>query len=331
MSALPPIFTVAIPTFNGAKRVPLVLEKLRSQVTPADLDWEIIVIDNNSADNIAEVVEAYRTDPTFTIPIRYFREPRQGAAFARHMAIAEAKGSIIGFLDDDNLPTSSWITTAVAFAQSHPQAGAFNGRIHAIFESELPEGFNCIQQFLALRDHGNQPKVFEPEKLRLPPGAGVVIRKEAWENIVPLMPRIPGRTERLYIGGHDYEVLLYMHKAGWQIHYCPDLQIEHMIPSERLERSALLKLAYGSGLSTCELKLVTATRWQRPMVIGRVLLGNLKRSLQQVVRHQRQLKTDLVPAFDLAFALGGIISVVYSLFGTSAAAYCSNKILKVLT
>jgi len=54
-------FTVAIPTYNGADRLPLVLDRLRSQLNTASFTWEIIVVDNNSSDATATVVRHYQT------------------------------------------------------------------------------------------------------------------------------------------------------------------------------------------------------------------------------------------------------------------------------
>jgi glycosyltransferase involved in cell wall biosynthesis len=52
--------TVAIPTYNGAQRLPQILDRLRSQITTTELRWEILVIDNNSQDNTAEVIQQYQ-------------------------------------------------------------------------------------------------------------------------------------------------------------------------------------------------------------------------------------------------------------------------------
>jgi glycosyltransferase involved in cell wall biosynthesis len=41
-------FTIAIPTYNGASRLPLVLDRLRLQVDLETVTWEVIVVDNNS-------------------------------------------------------------------------------------------------------------------------------------------------------------------------------------------------------------------------------------------------------------------------------------------
>ncbi len=63
----------------------------------------MIVVDNNSTDITAEIVESYQPNWPQSVPLRYAFAPKQGAAFARQRAVEKAKGEFIGFLDDDNL------------------------------------------------------------------------------------------------------------------------------------------------------------------------------------------------------------------------------------
>ena len=50
-------FTVAIPTYNGAKRLGEVLEHLKWQLGTENITWEVIVVDNNSTDDTKAVVQ----------------------------------------------------------------------------------------------------------------------------------------------------------------------------------------------------------------------------------------------------------------------------------
>ena len=50
-----PQVTVVIPTYNGARRRPLMLRNLTAQ-DAMDISFEVVVIDNNSTDDTAEVV-----------------------------------------------------------------------------------------------------------------------------------------------------------------------------------------------------------------------------------------------------------------------------------
>jgi glycosyltransferase involved in cell wall biosynthesis len=304
-------FTVAIPTYNGAKRLPLLLDRLRTQINPP-ATWEILIVDNNSTDNTAQVVQTYQTGWT-VCPLRYCFEPEQGAAYARQRAVREAQGALIGFLDDDNLPAPDWVAAADAFAQQYPQAGAFGGQIHGSFEVEPPANFRQIQGFLAIREHGPQPICFNPDRLQLPPAAALVVRRQAWLDSVPARPTLTGKLPGLLIQGDDYEPLLYLHKAGWQIWYNPALQTDHQIPRQRLERAYLLALAQGCGLATCQLRMINATRPQKPLIVLRTLLGNLRRVIFHFIKHRGQLKTDLIAACEMSFFWGSMMSVFYYL------------------
>ena len=106
-------FTVAIPTYNGAARLPLVLAALAAQRGTESLTWEIWVIDNNSRDTTAQVVQDYQAQWPCSYPLHYGHEARQGLAYARQRAIELAAGCYVAFLDDDNLPAPD---SAAAFA-----------------------------------------------------------------------------------------------------------------------------------------------------------------------------------------------------------------------
>ncbi|HBL15035.1 MAG TPA: glycosyl transferase [Cyanobacteria bacterium UBA11162] len=306
-------FTVAIPTYNGASRLPKVLDKLRCQVDTEQISWEVIVIDNNSTDETAKVVEEYQGNWTQLVPLNYFLESEQGAAFARLRAVREAKGELVGFLDDDNLPNPDWVAQAYLFAQKYPQAGAFSGQIHGEFEVKPPENFERIQAFLAIREHGTTPHRFEAENLRLPTAAALVVRKKAWNGSVPNRPMLKGRLGKSMLGGEDYEPLLYIHKAGWEIWYNPELHSYHQIPSWRLERDYLLSISRGCGLATCQLRMINAKSWEKPITFARTLLGNLRRIISHFIKYRGQVQTNLIAACEMEFFFGSFLSLFFYL------------------
>jgi glycosyltransferase involved in cell wall biosynthesis len=87
-------FTVAICTYNGEKRVPEVLDKLKEQVDTEDITWEIIVIGNNSKDNTVEVIKEYQKQWNLSCPINYCLEEKQGLAYARRCAIKNCQSEL---------------------------------------------------------------------------------------------------------------------------------------------------------------------------------------------------------------------------------------------
>jgi glycosyltransferase involved in cell wall biosynthesis len=294
--------TIAICTYNGAQRLPQVLDRLRSQVRVESIVWEVIVTDNNSTDNTAAVVERYReTYWQQNASLKYVFEPRQGLAFARQRSVEEASGTWVAFLDDDNLPAEDWVAAAYNFGKSHPQAGAYSGQIHGKFDSVPPTLSPLVASMLALQDDGDRQCQFNPDILKLPPGAGLVVRQQAWQESTPDRPFLIGRVKGAMLSGEDFEMLLHMHRLGWEIWYEPQMQMEHHIPQARLELSYLRHLARGCGLVMCHLWMMRAATWQKPWVFLKTLLGNLRWAIALRLKYRSQLETDAVAAAELEF------------------------------
>lgn len=306
-------FTIAIPTYNGASRLPQVLDRILNQRNVENIFWEIVIIDNNSQDNTYEIIQNYQNKFNTQISLRYFLEPMQGIPFARMRAVKEARGCFIAFVDDDNFLAPDWVISAYNFGLKHPKAGAWSGQIHGSFEVKPPEELKKIQAFLAIREHGSEPYLFDPENLRLPPGAGLVVRKQAWCESIPSIPNLRGKLPGLFVQGDDYEALLYLYKAGWEILYNPAMHIDHQIPCWRLEKNYLLTLARGCGLCIFQLRLINAKNWQKPIVFCKTILGNFRRIIQHIIKYRFRLNNDLIALFEMEFYLASMVSPFYAL------------------
>lgn len=308
-------FTVAICTYNGEKRLPDVLERLRSQVDTERISWEIIVVDNNSTDNTAKVIQDYQSNWSQAYPIKYCFEPEQGLGFARQRAVREAKGPFVGFLDDDNLPAPDWVTAAYAFGQSYPKAGAYGGQIHGEFEVEPPENFKKIAPFLAIIEREKTPTCYtsykHSHKRVLPPGAGIVIKKQAWLENVPNRLVLQGRVGGLMLPGEDIEAFLYIRGAGWEIWHNPEMHIYHKIPKQRLERQYLMNLLRGIGLSRYQTRMLGFKPWQRPLILPAYMANDLRKIISYFLKYRSVLKTDVVAASEMELLLGSFISPFY--------------------
>lgn len=300
-------FTIAIPTYNGAERLPKLLERLKQQINPENFTWEIIVVDNNSNDNTAEIIKTYQANWLQIFPLKYCFEKQQGLAFARQKAVEEARGEFVGFLDDDTLPASDWVVEAYKFGQQHSSAGAYGGQIHGEFEVEPPANFDRIKSFLAIKEQGETAHLYNPRYLSLPAGAGLVIRRNAW------LENVPKRLVRTTRGGNDFEISLHLDRGGWEIWYNPTMHLYHQIPKWRLEKDYLLSLSKTVGLCICELRLINAKTWQKPAIMLRIMLGNLRRVALHLCKYRWQIKTDIVAACEFEFFLSGLWSPFYFL------------------
>jgi len=304
--------TVAIPTYNGENRLPQVLDKLKKQVNTEDINWEVIIVDNNSTDGTAKLVKEYQENWLQGVPLKYYFEPQQGISFARQRAINEAEGELVGFIDDDNLPFANWVSSACKFAQQHPKAGAFSSKIHGVFEKNPSEELKQITFYLALVDRGSEPLMYEPRKKGLPPGAGMVVRRNVWQKYVPEKLLLIGKTEKSQMPiGEDAEALLYIYKAGWEIWYNAEMEIEHMISSSRVEEKYLMGLMRIIGLGRFHLRMLMLDWWQRPFAFFVYLINDLRKTVLHFIRYKKVLAQDIVAACEMQRLVATLISPFY--------------------
>lgn len=305
-------FSVVICTYNGEVRLPKVLERLRSQLTPPYLQWEILVVDNNSTDGTANLIRQFQQDWPGTSTLRYAFEPRQGLAFARRRAVQTTSGTLIGFLDDDNLPDDQWVMAAYQFGRDHPNVGAYGSEIKGDFEVSPPPNFNQIACCLAIIERGCQPFQYHPKRGVLPAGAGMVIRRQAWVETVPEIPVLAGVCKTsLKTKGEDVETLSYIRQGGWPIWHNPEMKLEHFIPKERLQVDYLLHLFQCIGLSRFPLRMAGYAVWQRPLVILPYLLSDLYKYAISYLRQVSVPSTDVVVACQQVLLLSSLLSPFY--------------------
>ncbi len=90
----PPLVSVVIPSYNGARFLPETLRGVLQQTHPK---VEVIVVDDGSTDDTPAVVAAFGGDVT------YVRQENSGVSAARNRGIGLAKGEYIAFLDADDV------------------------------------------------------------------------------------------------------------------------------------------------------------------------------------------------------------------------------------
>ncbi|MGD1911530.1 MAG: hormogonium polysaccharide biosynthesis glycosyltransferase HpsE [Rivularia sp. (in: cyanobacteria)] len=304
--------TVAIPTYNGENRLPKVLDKLKEQINTEEINWEVIVVNNNSTDGTAKVVKQYQENWLKDVPLKYCFEEEQGFPFARQKAISQAKGELIGFLDDDNLPAKNWVKAAYKFSQNNSQVGAFSSKISGFFETEPSEELKQILFYLAIVDRGSQPLMYEPRKKGFPPGAGLVVRREVWQKCVPERLFLVGRAgASIMPAGEDVEALLYIYKAGWEIWYNPEMQIEHVIPAWRLQKTYLMRLMRSIGLGRFHLRMLSLEWWQRPLACLFYLVNDSRKLILHLIRYRSEFVNNIVATCENERLIGSLLSPFY--------------------
>ncbi len=93
----PPVISVVMPVFNGARYLARAVASVRRQTFA---DWELLAVDDASTDGSHEALAALAAvEPR----LRLFRRQRNGgAAAARNLALRQARGWLVSYLDCDD-------------------------------------------------------------------------------------------------------------------------------------------------------------------------------------------------------------------------------------
>lgn len=108
-----PTVSVIIPTFNRARAVRAAVNSVLGQTFT---DYELIVVDDGSDDETLQALAPYSRR------FRLIRQDNRGVSAARNAGIAEAKGSLIAFLDSDDLWLPHKLKAQTDFFAANPAA-----------------------------------------------------------------------------------------------------------------------------------------------------------------------------------------------------------------
>jgi hypothetical protein len=112
-----PLISVILPTHNRAH---CIQDAVRSILGQQFQQWELIIVDDGSTDTTPDVVAPYLRDGRIT----YVRQEHLGHSTARNRALAIARGSIVTYLDSDNVALPDFLA-AVAGAFTDDPATDF--------------------------------------------------------------------------------------------------------------------------------------------------------------------------------------------------------------
>lgn len=90
------IISIIMPAYQAERYIAKAVASVRAQTFQA---WELLVVDDGSTDQTAQILERYRED----VRIHYLRQPKnKGVAAARNRGIKAARGKYVAFLDADD-------------------------------------------------------------------------------------------------------------------------------------------------------------------------------------------------------------------------------------
>jgi glucosyl-dolichyl phosphate glucuronosyltransferase len=239
--------TVVVPTYNRGENLRAALAALGAQVVPPGLEWDILVVDNNSRDHTPKVVEEFaRTTRT---PVRYCFEARAGKSHALNAGIARAASDFLLFTDDDVLPSLSWVASA-AQAKARWGADGVGGRILLKWLAPPPRWLarsEQAQRNLGLMDF-EEPRVLSGLVRGLPAvwGGNMGFRRAVLESLGGFDPTL-GPVGPKHSMGEDSDIVQRAIDKGWRVVYDPSLLVWHTVAPGRMHKIYFWKWAFNFG------------------------------------------------------------------------------------
>ena len=250
--------TVVLCTFNRCESLERALESVSLSRLPESIDWEVLVVDNNSSDQTPQVVERFCHE--HPARFRYLFEAKPGKSNALNTAIREARGDVLSFVDDDVIVEPTWLEKLTASLHDGRWAGA-GGRIIPQWTGPppfwLPRRDRYALAPLAMFDLGP-----EGGALNEPPfGTNMAFHKKVFEKYggfrTDLGPR-PGSEIR----NEDTEFGQRLLNAGEQLAYEPLAVVHHSVPANRLRKQYFLTWWFDKARADFrELGIPPETKW----------------------------------------------------------------------
>lgn len=219
-----PLISVAICTRNRAHSLPATLDSLLIQTYT---NIEILVIDNGSSTDATE-----RLIHADYPGIRYIFEDRSGLNNARNRAMAEARGEIVAFIDDDARADPDWVAALVPLFDDPKVMCATGLVVPAALDTpgqDLFERYGYSKGFYRFVFRLDCPPPHcpgFPYKGYLGTGCNCALRRNALTLVGAFDPRLDMGTP--VPGGGDHDMFARIIRAGFHLVYDPQPVVFHL-------------------------------------------------------------------------------------------------------
>jgi glycosyltransferase involved in cell wall biosynthesis len=276
--------------YNSAQRLPKTLAHLANQNISGNFNWELILVNNNSTDNTAEVALKEWSQLGAPVNLLLVNEPQAGLTYARERGINTAQFNLLLFCDDDNWLQDDYLNNVWLIFNIDPHLGALGGWSKAVFEGETPDWFDTFKGNFAVGKAVSQNGYLtEPQSFIY--GAGMVINKGVIEHLKAkgFKQLLSDRRGTALSSGGDIELIYAMRLLGYKVKFNDTLLFYHFMPNERMTWEYLIKLRQSMYWSNFVLNIYIDALKNKP----NNFLWLLKKAVKSIVyiyQHQKLIK-----------------------------------------
>lgn len=251
-------------------------------------DWELIVVDNGSVDDTANVVKAFAAQVAFNVSLLLAPEP--GVARARNLGLVYSRGRIIACMDDDCYPECNYLNHVLRIFRD-PEIDFIGGRILLYDPEDAP-----VTIRRDTREETIPPRSFI--KAGSIQGANIAFRRTVIERIGGYDPRFgPGSP----VGsGDDIEFIARASAAAFRGGYFPGPTVYHHHGRKTDSDLEVLRQRYAIGrgayytkfLLRRETALLYAKSWFELLLKSRHARRRLPGEIRGAIRYSRLRLTE---------------------------------------
>ncbi len=128
--------TVCICTFKRPFLLKKLLDALSLQETRNHFALNVVVVDNDAEQSAKPIIKEIKNENK--LDVSYFVEPVQNTARARNKAVENARGDLIAFIDDDEIPSNNvWLLELLQTMEKFDADGAL-GPVNPSYAEQPP-------------------------------------------------------------------------------------------------------------------------------------------------------------------------------------------------
>lgn len=234
--------SVILCTHNRCESLGKALDSLAASILPESVEWEVLVVDNNSSDSTRQIAEGFcRRHPA---RFRYLCEPTPGKSHALNTGVQETTGEILAFTDDDLMVEPTWLQNLTAHLHNGGYAGA-GGRVLPERSFLPPRWIPRNQKYalgpLSVFDPGIEAGPLDES----PIGASMAFQRRVFEKYGGFRTDLgPGLGSGSLPKSEDNEFGHRLRAAGELLCYEPSAVAYHQVPQDRVKKSYFLKWWY---------------------------------------------------------------------------------------
>lgn len=167
-------FSIIIPLYNKENHIEQTLKSVMSQTFN---DFEIVIINDGSTDNSVLKVKQFEDDR-----IKLFSKENGGASSARNLGLEKASGSLIAFLDADDIWEDNHLSELHRLTVDFPECGLYASRYNTVFDNNIvytPSFKNIDQGYRGIVSDYFESSMYFP----IATSSSIAVRKEVFKQV----------------------------------------------------------------------------------------------------------------------------------------------------